>query len=122
MFGNLYKLSGVIISDPFKILHAGKEFYEGLYKSYQNPVQEFGASFNYEDLTIPSLSEECERRSEGGITLEECSKVLNSFALKKVPGNDGLPDYQTFWNPVGERLVECSNASFSNGEMSPSQS
>ena len=48
---------------------------------------------------------------------------MNSFALSKVPGNDGLPVefYQTFWDPVGELLVECFNESFSNGEMSPSQ-
>ena len=50
-----------------------------------------GASFNYEDPPIPKLSEECKRLGEGGITLEECSKGLNSFALINVPGNDGLP-------------------------------
>ena len=39
-------------------------------------------------------------------------KVLNSFALKKTPGNDGLPIefYQTFWNSVGEPLVESFKA------------
>ena len=50
-------------------------------------------------------------------------KVLNSFALSKTPGNDGLPIefYQTFWNSVGELLVESFNESFIKGEMSPSQ-
>ena len=44
---------------------------------------------------------------------------MNSFAISKTPGNDGLPIefYQTFWNAVGELLVE----SFIKGEMSPSQ-
>ena len=39
-------------------------------------------------------------------------KVLNSFALKKTPENDGLPTefYQTFWNSVGEPLVESFTA------------
>ena len=33
-----------------------------------------------------------------GIPWDECSKVLNSFALNKTPGNDGLPIeyYPTF--------------------------
>lgn len=81
------------------------------------------ASFNYEDQPIPKISEECKRLGEGGITLEESSKDLNSFALIKVPGNDGLPVefYQNFWDQVGELLFDCFNESFSNGEMSPSQ-
>ena len=111
------KLSGVITSGPFEILHAEK------YKSYHNRVQQGEASFNYEDPPIPKLSEECKRLGEGGITLEECSKDLNSFALIKVPGNDGLPVefYLNFWDQVGELLVDCFNESFLNGEMSPSQ-
>ena len=81
-------------------------------------MQQGGTSFHYEDPPISKLSEECKRLGEGGITLEECSKGLNSLALNKVPGNDGLPVelYQTFWDPVRELLVECFN-----GEMSPSQ-
>ena len=65
----------------------------------------------YEDQPIARLSEECKRLGEGVINSVECSKVLNYFALNKVPGNDGLPVefYQTFWDPVGELLVECFN-------------
>ena len=108
------KVSGIITSDPFEILHhdAEKEFHEGLYKSYHNRVKlQVGASFNYEDLTIPKLSQECKRLGEGVITLEECLKGFKSFALNKVPENDGLPVefYQTFLDPVGELLVECFN-------------
>ena len=80
----LIKLIGVITSEPFEIVLAEK------YKSYHNRVQYGEAAFNYEDPPIPKLSEECKRIGEGGITLEECSKGLNSFALIKVPGNDGL--------------------------------
>ena len=69
------------------------------------------------------LSEDYKQSGEGVITLDECSKVLNSFAINKTPGNDGLPIefYQTFWNSVGELLVESFNESFIKGEMSPSQ-
>ena len=86
-------------------------------------MQRNEAYFNYEELPIPKLSEECKQLGEGVITLEECSKVLNSFALNKAPGNDGLSVefYRTFWDSVGKLLVECFNESFIKGEMSPSQ-
>jgi len=86
-------------------------------------VQQTEASLNYDDLPIPKLSEDYRQCGEGVITLDECSKVFNSFALNKTPGNDGLPIefYQTFRNSVGELLVESFNESFIKGEMNPSQ-
>ena len=86
-------------------------------------MQQNEAYFNYEELPIPRLSEECKKFGKGFITLEECSKVLNSFALNKAPGNDRLPVefYRTFWDSVGKLLVECFNESFIKGEMSSSQ-
>ena len=118
------RLSGVITTDPFEILDAEKTFCESLYKiSRQNPSQQNEFPFSYEDLPIPTLSEECKQLGEGSISLEECTKVLNSFPLNKVPRNDGLPVefYKTFWGSVGQLLVECFNESFAKGEMSPSQ-
>ena len=55
--------------------------------------------------------------------MEECTEVLNSFPLNKVPGNDGLPVefYKIFWASVGNRLVECFNVSFEKGELSSAQ-
>lgn len=69
------------------------------------------------------LSQEARSFGEGPISLAECSKIINSFPLNKAPGNDGLPIefYKTFWNFLGEPLVECFNTSFVKGEMSPSQ-
>ena len=117
------RLSGVITTDPFEILHPEKEFYESLYKSHRVYVQQTETSLNYDDLPIPKLSEDYRQCGEGLITSDECSKVLNSFAVNKTPGNDGLPIefYQTFWNSVGELLVEYFNESFIKGEMSASQ-
>ena len=56
--------------------------------------------------------------------MEECTKVLNSFPLNKVPGNDGLPVefYKIFWDSIARQiLVEGFNKSFAKGEMSSSQ-
>ena len=115
------RLSGVITSDPFEILLAEKEFYEGLYKSHCVYAQQMQASFNYDDLLILKLSGDYRQFGEGVINLDECAKVLNSFTLSnfKTPGNDGLPIklYRTFWNSVGELLVESFNQSFIKGEV-----
>ena len=117
------RLSGVITTDPFEILDAGKTFYENLYKSKRNSWQQNEQYFKFEDLPVPTLSHELRQSGEGVISLEECTEVLNSFPLNKVPGNDGLPVefYKMFWASIGKRLVECFNVSFEKGELSSSQ-
>ena len=79
--------------------------------------------FNFEDLPMPTLSNELRQSGEGAISLEESTEVLNSYPLNKVPGNDGLPVefYKMFWASIGNRLVECFNVSFEKGELSSSQ-
>ena len=116
-------MSGVITTDPFEILDAGKTFYENLYKSKRNSWQQNEQSFKFEDLPMPTLSNELRQSGEGAISLEECTEVLNSFPPNKVPGNDGLPVefYKIFWASIGNRLVECFNVSFTKGELSSSQ-
>ena len=73
-------------------------------------------------MPIPTLSHELRYLGEG-LSLEECSKIINSFLLNKVLGNDSLTIefYKTFWNFLRDPLVECFNASFVQGEMSHSQ-
>ena len=117
------RMCGMITTDPFKILEAEKTFYENLYKSKRNCCPQNESYFKYEDLPIPTLSHELRQSGEGAISLEECTEILNSFPLNKVPGNDGLPVefYKTFWVAVGNLLVECFNESFEKGEMSSSQ-
>ena len=53
-------------------------------------IQQNELSFKYEELSLPTLTDEQRQSAEGAISLEECTKVLNSFPLNKVPGNDGL--------------------------------
>ena len=93
------------------------------YTTHKQCEQQNGSSFCYENLQIPTLSNESRRLGEDIISLEECTKVLNSFPLNKVPGNDGLPVefYKTFWNLVGNILMDSLNESFVKGEMSSSQ-
>ena len=70
----LYR-SGVIITDPFEILETEKQFYENLYKSRRTCLQQNEPSFKYEELPIPTLTDEQRQSAEGKISLEECTKV-----------------------------------------------
>ena len=47
--------------------------------------------FRLDDLPIPTRSHESRSLGDGLISLEECPKIINSFPLNKVLGNDGLP-------------------------------
>ena len=116
------RLSGVSTTDPFEILGAERCFYENLYKSRRNSFEE-NDQLCFEDLPIPTLSPETTHLGEGLTSIEECTKVLNSFSVNKVPGNGGLPIefYKTFWDFLGEPLVKSFNESFVKGKMSPSQ-
>ena len=107
------RLSGVITTDHFEILEAEKYFCQNLYKCRRHYFDE-NDQLSLEDLPIPTLSPESTYLGEGLISIEECTKVLNSFSLNKVPGNDGLPIefYKTYWDFLGEPLVECFNKSF----------
>ena len=91
-------LSGVISTDTYEILEAERVFYENLYKSRRDGLEVNKPNFNFEDLPIPTLSNDSFDLGEGLISKEECNKVLNSFPLNKLPRNDELPIefYRTF--------------------------
>ena len=84
------RLSGIITSEPFKFYMLNRSSPK-VYKSQRVYAQQMEASFNYDDLRKPKLSGDYIQFGEGIITLNECSKVLNSFALYKTPENNELP-------------------------------
>ena len=81
-------------------------FYENLYKSRRDDLEVNKLNFHFEDLPIPTLSNDSSLLGQGLISIEECKKVLNSFQLNKVPRNDGLPVefYKAFWDLIGDPL------------------
>ena len=87
-------------------MDASKTLYENLYKSKRNCRQQHEQNFKFEDLPMPTLSQELRQSGEGAISLEECTEVLNSFPLNKIPGSDGLPVefYKMIWASIGKRL------------------
>ena len=114
-------ISGVITTDPYRILSEQKEFYRNLYQTKATDSDCVKSFLN--DLNIPQLSEEQKQSCEGGITAEECSEILESFQNNKSPGNDGIPIefYKKCWNLICEPFINCVNESFKKEEMSNSQ-
>ena len=72
---------------------------------------------------IPKLTSEVKNICEGNLSVKECFDCLQSFENNKSPGNDGLTVefYKTFWNSLGNLLVDCLNCSYDSGELSNTQ-
>ena len=84
-------VSGVITTDPYEILKEQKRFYNSLYESQSNDINDKISETFLSNLKMPTLSEEQKQSCEGEISFEELESVLNSFQNNKSPGNDGLP-------------------------------
>lgn len=59
--------------------------------------------------------------STGAVTLEECTAALDALARGKRPGVDGLPAefYRTFWDMLGQEVVEVFNEAFMDPSAQP---
>ena len=114
-------ISGTITTDPYCTLSEQKQFYRNLYKTKDVDPDCVKSFFN--NLNMPHLSDEQRQSCEGGITTEECEKIIETFQNNKSPGNDGIPIefYKTCWNLICEPFINCVNESFEMEEMSTSQ-
>ena len=76
-----------------------------------------------EDFNLPYLEEQEKQELEGEINIHEVWHALNGFQNDKTPGNDGFTKefYETFFDPLGNALLESFNAGFENGQLSVSQ-
>ena len=112
-------LSGIITSNPFKILEDAKTFYKNLYTSKHVDFNGEDSRGFFENENIPKLSEEFKEICEGRVRIDEITEVLKSFKDNKVPGIDGLPAefYKAFWHLLGETLVDSLNAAFDSGRL-----
>ena len=72
---------------------------------------------------IPKLSDDMTNICEGRLSVKECFDCLQSFENNKSPGNDGLMTefYKTFWNSIGNLVVDSLNYSYKCGELSNTQ-
>ena len=111
----------VTIYDPKEILNEAYNFYSLLYaKDHTVSSDTF---FRKSNLDIPRLNDQQKVCCEGLLTLNDCTTALFSMPLNKSPGTDGLPSefYRTFWNLIGDLVVNSFNYSFHTGSITSEQ-
>ena len=111
-----------IVEDDVTILEEAVNFYKGLYESSKPPTQHV-KQYVTETLNIRMLNDEDREKCEGQIQKKECEMVMKHMKKNKSPGLDGIPleFYQTFWNTIGDILIDVYNESFITGELPYSQ-
>ena len=77
----------------------------------------------FHSSTLPKLSPPQAASCDGHLTKEECYVSLKSFSKGKSPSTDGLTvEFNlSFWELLGQELVDSFKCAFEKGEMSVSQ-
>ena len=117
----VFTSDGVLTTNPKKISMEMLKFYSDLYAGNDEEVDESHPFLLRPE--IPKLTSEMKNICEGKLSVKECFDCLQSFENNKSPGNDGLTVefYKTFWNSLGNLLVDCLNCSYDYGELSSTQ-
>ena len=106
---------------PNDILLEAERFYFNLYtKDTTVSPFSFYRGWNHQHST---LSHDQSSLCEGLLSLTECNQALLSMAKNKSPGSDGLPVefYHTFWDDIGQLVVNSFNCAFEKGYLSDEQ-
>ena len=113
------KLSnGEIISDIKQINKEIEEYYKSFLTSKVPPEdhKNLNESFNsfVEGLENPKLSDDEQQELEDDLSKEELLSALKGFKENTTPGEDGFTKefYETFFNLVGDHLLESYNEAF----------
>ena len=98
-----------------------EKFYSDLYAANDDTVYENHPFV--QGTEIPKQSDDMRNICEGRLSVKECFDCLQSFENNKSPGNDGLmvEFYKTFWNSIGNLVVDSLNYSYECGELSNTQ-
>ena len=118
---------GEIISDIKQINKEIEEYYKSFLTSKVPPEdhESLNESFNsfVEDLENPKLTDDEQQELEDDRSKEELLNALKGFKENKTPGEDGFTKefYETFFDLIGDRLLDSYNEAFDKGKMSISQ-
>ena len=113
------KVNGNIINDEISILKEIRVFYSTLYSKRDIESDE--------NIFFPNsllkLNENQKNQCEGKINQGDCIGILKEMQLNKSPGNDGLnvEFYITFWQEIGDLVLNAFNDAIKYKELSPSQ-
>ena len=111
---------GSLATDISSICDSWVAFYSSLFSACDTePDTQEELLQNLSSFLSPDQSQLC----DGYLTADEVLEALKGMARGKSPGSDGLPVefYLTFWDLLGDDLVEVLNASFDAGLLPFSQ-
>ena len=91
--------NGNVILDQQSILESTKQFYETLYSSRENDIEDIDLDVELDFPDIKKLTNEESKELEGEISLKEASKTLFNMKSNKSPGSDGFTAefFKVFW-------------------------
>ena len=117
----MFSSDGNLTKNPMKIMREFEKFYSDLYAATGEPV--YKNHLFLQEAETPKLSYGMRNICEGRLSVKECFDCLQSFENNRSPGNDGLTIeyYNTFWNSIGNLLVDSLNYSYECSELSNTQ-
>ena len=105
---------GEIITDQKQILADTCKYYETLYESEEDTLNDVDLNVHMQDMNVPKLNEEEALKLEGILTLKEAGKTLRNMKNNKSPGTSGFSAdfYKVFWKQLGTFVVRAINYGF----------
>ena len=93
------KENGTIINEQAKILNEIKIFYQSLFNSYDQKLENINLNEYLRNYHVNKLTSEQSKTLEGEITLSELGHALKCMKNGKTPGIDGFPAefFKVFW-------------------------
>ena len=115
--------NGDIITSQNEILSETKLFYENLYSSKDDQLDDVDLNEELNILNIPKLSIDEANDLEGLLTFKQASQTLNRMKNNRSPGSDGYGAdfFKVFWNKIGHFVVRSINYGYEKGELSVTQ-
>lgn len=120
---SLEQEDGTKITDQDEILKETKMFYENLYKSRDDTLDDIDLEEYMKENEVSKLNNEQAIKIEGMLTYEEISNTLYKMKSDKSPGISGLTAefFKVFWKKLGHFVLRSINAGFHNKELSITQ-
>ena len=119
---SLLDKDGNEITDFDKINNEVLQFYQKLYSSKENDIEDVDLNARLKENT-PKLSNAEAVAIEGQITIKEAGLTLKNMQNNKSPGSTGftVEFFKFFWKDLGHFIVRSLNYGFQMGELSTTQ-
>lgn len=119
----LEKENGEIITNQNDILKEIGTYYENLYTSKDQNLNDIELETYLMNADIPRLDEKEALQLEGSLTLAEASQTLKNMKNNKSPGTSGFSAdfFKVFWGQLGDFVVRAVNYGLVHGELSITQ-